>query len=84
MIPYTILMYVQIVTISHSGSKLLSESVKVSEAAYAIDWYNKPKNVQVALMMITMRSQRGSRITAGKFYAISLHSFANVIFIIFC
>jgi hypothetical protein len=58
MIIYTIFAYLQIILISNSGTQLMSESFRVATAAWDIDWYDKPRNVQMALMMITQRAQK--------------------------
>ncbi|KAL2728147.1 odorant receptor 13a-like isoform X1 [Vespula maculifrons] len=61
---------------SFSGNKLIDESEAVGFAAYESEWYNN--NCGLILQTIIMRCRVPCKITAAKFYSMSLESFATV------
>ncbi|XP_043668364.1 odorant receptor 13a-like isoform X2 [Vespula pensylvanica] len=62
---------------SFSGNKLIDESEAVGFAAYESEWYNN--NCGLILQTIIMRCRVPCKITAAKFYSMSLESFATVL-----
>ncbi|KAL6259128.1 hypothetical protein P5V15_009050 [Pogonomyrmex californicus] len=70
--------FVNVFTLASIGDRLKEESVKIGEASYSIDWYTIPtKNVN-SLIMVMIRSNRPSTLTAAKMFDISLYSFCDV------
>ncbi|KAL2726659.1 odorant receptor 13a-like isoform X2 [Vespula squamosa] len=62
---------------SFSGNKLIDESEAVGFAAYESEWYDN--NFGLTLQMIIMRCRIPCKITAAKFYSMSLESFTTVL-----
>jgi hypothetical protein len=54
------------------------KSLAVKYAAFNCRWYDHSTGVKKLLQMIIMRSQYPVRLTAGKFYIVSLQTFADV------
>ncbi|KAG5331743.1 OR13A protein, partial [Acromyrmex charruanus] len=70
--------FVNVFTLSTIGDRLKEESGKIGEVSYSIDWYTVPtKNVN-SLIMVMIRSNRPSTLTAAKMFDISLQSFCEV------
>ncbi|XP_018406430.1 PREDICTED: putative odorant receptor 92a [Cyphomyrmex costatus] len=70
--------FVNVFTLSTIGDRLKEESGKIGEVSYSIDWYMVPtKNVN-GLIMVMIRSNRPSTLTAAKMFDISLQSFCEV------
>ncbi|XP_015177210.1 PREDICTED: odorant receptor 13a-like [Polistes dominula] len=62
---------------SYSGNELIDESEAIGYAAYESEWYNN--NLGLTLKTIIMRCRIPCKITAAKFYNMSLESFAKVL-----
>jgi hypothetical protein len=60
---------------------LLLQSLSVQKAAYGCSWYNRSQSLKKLLNFFIMRSKKPVRMTAGKFYYLSLETFADVIII---
>lgn len=56
----------------------LFQSEAISHAAYSIPWYQYPCSLRNPTNLLMIRSQRPVRLTAGKFVALSLETFASV------
>jgi hypothetical protein len=54
------------------------KSLAVNYAVFDCHWYNHSMKVKKLLQMVIMRSQKPARFTAGKFYSVSLQTFADV------
>lgn len=54
------------------------KSLAVKYAAFNCRWYDNSARVKKLLHMIILRSQYPVRLTAGKFYIVSLETFAEV------
>jgi hypothetical protein len=61
-----------------SFSEFLSQSLAVKFAAFNCRWYDHSTKVKKLLQMTILRSQYPVRLTAGKFYVVSLETFADV------
>jgi hypothetical protein len=57
----------------------LAQSLGVQKAAYECSWYNRSQSLKKLLQFIIMRAKKPVRMTAGKFYNLSLETFADVI-----
>ncbi|XP_024938769.1 odorant receptor 13a-like isoform X2 [Cephus cinctus] len=62
---------------SFSGNELIVESEAVGDAAYRSDWASSSFTQSLRILM--MRATLPSRITAAKFYSMSLESFSAVL-----
>ncbi|XP_029046731.2 odorant receptor 13a-like [Osmia bicornis bicornis] len=62
---------------SFSGNGLIDESEAVGESAYSSEWIGSKYCKSLQIMM--MRSMIPSKITAAKFYSMSLQSFSSVL-----
>ncbi|PNF18075.1 hypothetical protein B7P43_G03321, partial [Cryptotermes secundus] len=58
---------------------LSAQSMGVQKAAYECQWYQRSQNLKKLLQMVIMRTKEPVRMTAGKFFVISLETFADVI-----
>ncbi|XP_046478013.1 odorant receptor 13a isoform X1 [Neodiprion pinetum] len=61
------------------GDDLLTESIRVGQAAYECPWTNFSTSVKSCLLVMTMRSQQPLLITAGNFYVMSMENFAAIL-----
>jgi hypothetical protein len=61
-----------------SPSKPSSQSLQVKWAAYACDWNDRSQKFKKLLHILIARAQEPVTFTAGKFYVVSLETFANV------
>jgi hypothetical protein len=50
----------------------------VQMAAYECQWYQRSQSLKKVLQMVLMRTKEPVRMTAGKFFVISLETFADV------
>ena len=57
---------------------LPTQSLAVRTAAYGCQWYNRSQDFKKLLQMVIMRTKEPVRMTAGKFFAVSLKTYANV------
>ncbi|CAL1689172.1 unnamed protein product [Lasius platythorax] len=69
---------VNVFTLSSIGDRLKEESVKIGETSYFINWYAVPAKNVSGLVMVMIRSNRPSTLTAGKIFDISLQGFCDV------
>ncbi|XP_070158798.1 uncharacterized protein [Polyergus mexicanus] len=69
---------VNVFTISSIGDRLKEESVKIGEVSYFINWYALPAKKVNGLVMVMMKSNRPSALTAGKIFDVSLQGFCDV------
>ncbi|KDR14437.1 uncharacterized protein LOC110834477 isoform X2 [Zootermopsis nevadensis] len=60
------------------GEDLSQQSLSVQKAAYGCSWYNRSQRLKKLLQFIIMRTKKPVRMTAGKFYYISLETFADI------
>ena len=58
---------------------LPTQSLSVRTAAYGCQWYNRSHNLKKLLQMVIMRTMEPVKMTAGKFFFISLETYADVI-----
>ncbi|XP_011311406.1 putative odorant receptor 85e [Fopius arisanus] len=65
--------------ISWLGHALEVQSEKVFISAYQGEWYDMPCQLQLMIIPIMIRSLRPCRLTAGKFYIMSMESFGNAL-----
>ncbi|XP_032668798.1 odorant receptor 13a-like [Odontomachus brunneus] len=68
---------VELFMFSFSGNNLITESEAVGESAYSSGWIGG--TFGRSLQIVMLRSTVPSRITAAKFYSMSLESFAQVL-----
>ncbi|XP_068081897.1 odorant receptor 49b-like [Anabrus simplex] len=59
--------------------QLSSEGVAVQQAAYDSEWYNASLRYRHLVRFLIQRAQRPPEITAGKFFALSLERFKQVV-----
>ncbi|EZA50018.1 hypothetical protein X777_11507 [Ooceraea biroi] len=69
---------VNVFILSSIGDRLKEESEKIGEASYFINWYALPAKNMSNLIMMMVRSNRSSTLTAGKIFDISLQGFSDV------
>lgn len=50
----------------------------VSKTLYAVNWYELPVPFKTEICLLMLRSQKSSKITAGKFYVMHLENFSSV------
>jgi hypothetical protein len=62
----------------HCFSVLVSKSLAVNYAVFNCHWYNHSMRFKKLLQMVITRSQIPAQLTAGKFYTVSLRTFADV------
>nr|AXM05151.1 odorant receptor [Campoletis chlorideae] len=62
---------------SYSGNQLIDESEAIIDSAYASEWIGSPFCLNLRILML--RATRPSKITAAKFYDMSLKSFSSVL-----
>ncbi|XP_076230127.1 odorant receptor 22c-like isoform X2 [Nomia melanderi] len=75
---HLIVAFFQLLLFCFPGDILISQSVGISRAVYSIQWYKVSTFVKYEALMIMLRSQRPSYISAGKIYIMQLESFASV------
>lgn len=56
----------------------LSQSSMISRTIYTIAWYELPISFKTEICLLMLRSQKSSKITAGKFYVMHLENFNAV------
>ena len=57
---------------------LPTQSLGVRTAAYGCQWYNRSQNLKKLLQIVIMRTKEPVKMTAGRFFVISLETFADV------
>ena len=55
------------------------KSEKVGESSYFIEWYDLPSQIVKDLILVMLRSNRPSTLTAAKIFDLSLQGFCEVI-----
>ncbi|KAF7993063.1 hypothetical protein HCN44_005844 [Aphidius gifuensis] len=71
--------FVNVFIISYIGERLKEMSLKIGECTYDLDWYNLPKKMALDLMVIMVRANQPSTLSAGKLFDLSLVGFADVV-----
>ncbi|XP_076758725.1 odorant receptor 10 [Xylocopa sonorina] len=70
---------IQLLLCNWPADVLLAKSEAIGRAAYLVPWYQYPGHLQKPTSMLMIRGQRPVRLTAGKFVALSLQTFASMI-----
>ncbi|KAH0950410.1 OrUA3 [Eciton burchellii] len=78
-ISYLLMALFQLLLFCIPGDALINESCTISRALYTINWYELPVSFKTEMCLLTLRSQRPSKITAGKFYVMHLENFSAVL-----
>ncbi|KAJ9588820.1 hypothetical protein L9F63_017858 [Diploptera punctata] len=60
------------------GEAVSQQSLAVQKAAYNCRWYDRSEKVKKLLLIVLMRTREPVRMTAGKFYNLSLETFADI------
>lgn len=55
------------------------KSEKIGESSYSIKWYDLPTKIVRDLILVMLRSNRPSTLTAAKIFDLSLQGFCEVI-----
>ncbi|XP_046746066.1 odorant receptor 13a-like [Diprion similis] len=76
---YLMMALFQLILFCFPGDGLISQSLAVSEAAYATKWFKLSKNLKTDVRLIIVRSQKPAKITAGKFNVMCLEHLATVL-----
>ncbi|PSN33453.1 Odorant receptor 12 [Blattella germanica] len=71
-------MVIWLLIICWYGEHLIEQSIKVQVNAYDYNWINQSTRIKKLLQMIIMRAQNPVKLTAGKFYPVSLQTFAEI------
>ncbi|XP_076642216.1 uncharacterized protein LOC143353007 [Halictus rubicundus] len=66
---------IEIFTYCFAGEYLNVKNDMIVEAAYQISWYNLQPSMSRQVILLLLRSQKGLRLTFGKFSALSLETF---------
>ncbi|XP_033230944.1 uncharacterized protein LOC117182031 [Belonocnema kinseyi] len=74
---YTILLVVHLLFNSVPAQRLVDHSLMISESAYKSGWYQMSASNRKAVLYIIMRSSKPCKITAGKFYVMSMECFSK-------
>ncbi|XP_023713362.1 odorant receptor 67c-like [Cryptotermes secundus] len=61
------------------GDYLTAQSLEVEKIAYGCGWYNRSQKFKKLLQTLISRAQEPVTFTAGKFYTVSLETFANIV-----
>ncbi|XP_011875239.1 PREDICTED: odorant receptor 13a-like isoform X2 [Vollenhovia emeryi] len=61
------------------GDALIHESSMIYKTVYTIAWYKMPILLKTEIHLLILRSQKPSKITAGKFYVMHLENFNGVL-----
>ncbi|KAL6440851.1 hypothetical protein ACFW04_003343 [Cataglyphis niger] len=77
-ISYLIMALFQLLLFCIPGDALIYESSMVSRTIYTIAWYELPISFKTEICLLMLRSQKSSKITAGKFYVMHLENFNAV------
>ncbi|XP_028046699.2 odorant receptor 13a [Monomorium pharaonis] len=78
-ISYLIMALFQLLLFCIPGDDLIYESSMIYKTVYTIAWYKLPVLVKTEIYMLILRSQKSSKITAGKFYVMHLENFNAVL-----
>ncbi|TGZ48347.1 Odorant receptor [Temnothorax longispinosus] len=77
-VSYLIMALFQLLLFCMPGDALIYESSMVYKTVYAIAWYKLPILLKTEIRLLILRSQKPSKITAGKFYVMHLENFTGV------
>ncbi|XP_043462311.1 odorant receptor coreceptor-like [Leptopilina heterotoma] len=58
---------------------LIDHSVMFRNSIYASNWYNASANTKLILRFMLMRSEKVCKVTAGKFFDMSFHTFRKIL-----
>ncbi|XP_077272939.1 odorant receptor 13a-like [Temnothorax americanus] len=78
-VSYLIMALFQLLLFCMPGDALIYESSMVYKTVYAIAWYKLPILLKTEIHLLILRSQKPSKITAGKFYVMHLENFNAVL-----
>ncbi|KAM0732133.1 Odorant receptor 13a [Formica fusca] len=78
-ISYLIMALFQLLLFCIPGDALIYESSMISRTIYTIAWYELPISFKTEICLLMLRSQKSSKITAGKFYVMHLENFNAVL-----
>jgi hypothetical protein len=62
---------------------LVAQSLEVHRAAFECQWYDHSQTLKHFLLMIMARSQKAVYLSGCQFYAVSLHTFGKVQYVMF-
>ncbi|XP_018404157.1 PREDICTED: odorant receptor 13a-like [Cyphomyrmex costatus] len=74
-ISYLIMALFQLLLFCIPGDALIYESSMIYKTVYTIAWYELPVLFKTEICLLMLRSQKPSKITAGKFYVMHLENF---------
>ncbi|XP_011640361.2 odorant receptor 13a-like [Pogonomyrmex barbatus] len=77
-ISYLIMALFQLLLFCIPGDALIYESSMIYKSVYTITWYKLPVLFKTEICLLMLRSQKPSKITAGKFYIMHLENFNAV------
>ncbi|KYM94837.1 Putative odorant receptor 13a, partial [Cyphomyrmex costatus] len=77
-ISYLIMALFQLLLFCIPGDALIYESSMIYKTVYTIAWYELPVLFKTEICLLMLRSQKPSKITAGKFYVMHLENFNAV------
>ncbi|GAB1862430.1 Odorant receptor [Camponotus japonicus] len=78
-VSYLIMALFQLLLFCIPGDALIYESSMISRIMYTIAWYELPTLFKTEVCLLMLRSQKSSKITAGKFYTMHLENFNTVL-----
>ncbi|XP_046425370.1 odorant receptor 13a-like isoform X1 [Neodiprion fabricii] len=76
---YLMMALFQLILFCFPGDGLISQSLAVSDAAYATKWFKLSKRLKTDVRLIILRGQKPAKITAGKFNVMCLEHLATVL-----
>ncbi|XP_033217666.1 odorant receptor 13a-like [Belonocnema kinseyi] len=75
---FTLGVFVHFYCITLPPQKLLDHSVDVACTAYDVLWYKLPIKSRKLLILLIKRSQKPTKLTAGKFYSMDMETFSSL------
>ncbi|XP_011699802.1 PREDICTED: odorant receptor 13a-like [Wasmannia auropunctata] len=78
-ISYLIMALFQLLLFCIPGDALIYESSMIYKTVYTIAWYELPVLLKTEIYLLMLRSQKPSKITAGKIYVMHLENFSGVL-----
>ncbi|KAL9921930.1 odorant receptor 43a [Glossina fuscipes fuscipes] len=76
---YILTMLYVLFTYYWHANEVIMESVQVSEAAYALPWYNCSKRFRKTILLFIMQSQQPLQIMVGNVYPMTLTTFQSLL-----
>ncbi|KAK7792724.1 hypothetical protein R5R35_003738 [Gryllus longicercus] len=76
---YTLANILQTFCYCRFGEGIINESNNFALAVYNNRWYEESTKFKFSVKMVLMRSQKPLQLVAGKFYTVSLESFARLL-----